>query len=166
MKKLTFTLLFAIITIGLIAQDFEVPQNYKLDKVEDYALYEQDVINCVDWLMKTPLNKEASKRKDANAFLLKWMTGSPNVHLEIKQEIVTFISTSPDLFMLFMGGWTKYSLETKDFDDKVAGNMAGIKTVIDFYTKNKEFIKKDKNIEKYIKMKEKGKLKDFIKDNA
>lgn len=166
MKKLTFVLLFVTMTIGLNAQDFEVPKNYTLDKVEDYASYEQDVINCVGWLMKTPLNVETEKRKNANAFLLKWLTGSPNVHLDIKQEILTFMTTSPDLLMIFMGGWAKYSLETKDFDDKVAGNHAGIISVIDFYTKNKELMRKDKNVEKYIKMKEKGKLKDFIKKNA
>ena len=166
MKKLTFTVLFAVLTLGLIAQDFVVPQNYKFDKAEDYALYEQDVINCVDWLLKTPLNKESEKRKDASAFLLKWITGSPYVHLEIKQEILTFMSSSPDLLMVFLGGWTKYSLETKDYDDKVAGNLAGINSVIEFYSKNKEYMKKDKNVEKYIKMKEKGKLEDFIKKNA
>ena len=165
MKRLTLTVIFAAFTFGLVAQDFEVPQNYKFEKAEDYAAYEKDVINCFNWLMNTPINEEASKRKEANAFLFKWMSGSPNVHLEIKPGIVTFMN-QPDLFMIFMGGWTKYSLESKDFDDKVEGNMAGINSVIKFYSKNKDLIKKDKNVEKYIKMKEKGKLRNYIKDNA
>ncbi len=166
MKKITFTLILTTISLGLFSQDFEVPKDYKLVKVEDYAPYEQDVINCVDWLMITPLNENAAKRKEANAFLLKWLTGSPNVHLDIKSEIVTFMSTSPDLLMIFMGGWAKYSLETKDFNNKVEGSLAGIESVIEFYKKNRELMPKDKNVEKYIKMKEKGTLKEYIEKNA
>jgi hypothetical protein len=165
MKRFTLTLFAVALTFGIFAQDFEIPQNYKLEKAEDYAGYEKNVIACFNWLMDSPLNKETTKRKEANAFLLKWMSGSPNVHLEIKAGIVTFMDNA-DLLMIFMGGWTKYSLESKDFDDKVAGNKAGIEAVIEFYTKNKDVIGKDKNVEKYIKMKEKGKFDEYIKNNA
>ncbi len=166
MKKL-FLFLFALtISIGAFTQDFEIPKNYKLKKAKDYAPYEQDVINGVKWLLKTPLNEQTNKRKEVNAFLLKWLTGSPNVHIEIKQEIVTFMSSSPDLLMIFMGAWAKYSLETKDFDNKVKGSKAGIESVIEFYNANREFMPKDKNVEKYIKMKKKGTLDKYIEENA
>jgi hypothetical protein len=166
MKTITLSFILMTIAFGIYSQDFEVPKNYKLDKAEDYAPYEQDVIKCFDWLMKTPINEKTAKRKEANAFLLKWLSGSPNVHLEIKQEIVTFMGTSPDLLMIFMGGWAKYSLESKDFNNKIAGSLAGIESVIEFYTKNKGLMPKDKNVEKYIKMKDKGTLKGYIEKNA
>lgn len=166
MKSTISTLILTIISIGLFSQDFEVPKNYKLDKAEDYAPYERDVVKCFDWLMKTSLNEQTAKRKEANTFLLKWLSGSPNVSIEIKQEIVTFMGTSPDLLMIFMGGWAKYSLESKDFKNKIAGSMARIESVIEFYTKNKNFMTKDKNVEKYIKMKDKGTLKAYIEKNA
>lgn len=166
MKRLLLTLVAVALTAELFAQDFTVPQNARLEKVEDYATYEQHVISCVDWLMKTPVNEQTEKRKEAHAFLLKWLTGSPNVHLEIKQEIVTFMGSSPDLLMIFMGGWTKYALESKDFDNKVAGNLAGIESVIEFYQNNKAFLSKDKNVKKYIKMKDKGTLEEYIAQNA
>jgi hypothetical protein len=166
MKTITLTLFLITISIGLFSQDFEVPKNYKLDKVEDYVPYEQDVVKCFDWLMNTSINEQTAKRNEANAFLLKWISGSPNVNIEIKQEIVTFMGTSPDLLMIFMGGWAKYSLESKDFNNKIAGSMAGIESIIEFYTKNKDFMTKDKNVEKYIKMKDKGTLKSYIEKNA
>jgi D-arabinose 1-dehydrogenase-like Zn-dependent alcohol dehydrogenase len=166
MRTISSIFILLTISLGLFAQDFSVPKDYKLVKAEDYAPYEQDIINCVDWLVKTPLKDQPEKRKEANAFLLKWLTGSPNVHIEIKQEIVTFIGTSPDLLMIFMGGWAKYSLESKDFDNKKKGSKAGIDAVIDFYSANRDFLPKDKNVEKYIKMKKKGKLADYIEKNA
>lgn len=166
MKTTILSLILMIISFGLYAQDFEVPKNYKLDQAEDYAAYEQDIVNCFNWLMETPINKQIVKRKEANAFLLQWLSGSPNVHLEIKKEIVTFMETSPELLMIFMGGWAKYSLESEDFSSKLAGNLAGIEYVIEFYTKNKDLMPKDKNVEKYIKLKNKGTLKEYIEENA
>jgi len=166
MKFAAITFLFTSITWGLFAQDFEVPRNYKLEKPEDYARYEQDVLKGYEWLMNTPHHQQADKRKSVNAFLLTWMSGSPDVHLEIQPAIVTFVETSPDLLMMFLGGWTKYALESRDFDNKVAGSLAGIESVIAYYSKNKGSMAKDKNVEKYLKMKSKGKLKDYIEKNA
>ncbi len=166
MKTFISTIIFLTIPLGLFAQDFSVPKDYKLVKAEDYIVYEQDVINCVDWLVKTPLNVQQEKRKEANAFLIKWLIGSPNVHLEINEKIVPFAETSPDLLMIFMGGWAKYSLESKDFDNKINGSKAGVEAAINFYNANREFMSKDKNVEKYIKMKNKGTLDEYIEKNT
>ncbi|WP_430813412.1 hypothetical protein [Carboxylicivirga sp. RSCT41] len=166
MKTIIVTLILTTISLGLFSQNFEVPKNYKLEKAEDYAPYEKEVVKCFDWLMKTPVNEQIDKRKEANAFLLKWLSGSPTVHIEIKAEIVSFMETSPDLLFVFLGGWAKYSLESQDFDNKKAGSLAGIDSVIEFYTKNKAFMPKDKNVEKYVKMKNKGKLKEYIEKYA
>lgn len=165
MKTLAITLILSFVTLGLFSQEFEVPKNYKLKKAADFDKYEKDFIKTVDWLMETPINKFGTKRKQAGAFVLAWVSGSPKVSIEIRQEIVTFMD-SPDLLIIFMGAWAKNSLETGVFDDKYQGSLAGINAVIDFYTKNLEFMKKDKNIEKYIKMKNKGTLEAYIKKNA
>jgi hypothetical protein len=162
MKTYILTLTFAVFSLGLFSQNFEVPQNYKLEKAEDYAPYENDVINCINWLRETPVITELDKRKEANTFLLQWMTGSPYVHLEIQESVVTFLSTSPELLLVFLGGWTKYAIETKDYDNKLDGSLAGIEAVIYFYNKNRESLPKDKDVEKYIKRQKKGKLRSFL----
>lgn len=166
MKKILLLSIALLFASGIFAQEFEVPKDYKLVIAEDYAPYEQDIIKCVDWLTKTPLNEQTEKRKEANAFLLKWIEGSPNVLIEIKGEIITFMGSSPDLLMIFLGGWTKYSLESRDFENKVEGNMAGLEAIIDFYIKNKKIMSKDKNVEKYIKMKKNDTLKAFVEQNV
>ena len=165
MKRVFLFTVAIVFANGVFSQNFEVPKDYKLEKKEDYVLYEQDVINCVNWLMNTPLDANASKRKKANSFLLEWVTGCSYVHLEINTNIVSFPS-SPDLLLIFLGGWAKYSLESKDFDDKIAGTIAGIESVISFYSKNKKSLPKEKNVEKYIKMKNNGTLKEYIEKNA
>jgi hypothetical protein len=160
MRKILITLLLTTCSAVLFAQDFEVPENYKLEKAGDYAQYEQDIIKCVDWLIKTPITEQKTKRKAANAFLLKWISGSPDVSVTVDPKIVTF--KDGDMLLIFMGGWAKYAIETRNFKDNVGGNVAGIEAVIAFYTNNKETLGKDKNVEKYVKMKEQGKLKAYI----
>ena len=162
MKNLFFVSIIAFQWIFLFAQEFQVPTNYNLVKVEDYAPYEQDVINCVSWLANVPLDQNTEKRKEASAFLMKWITGSPNVKIELRQDIAPFMTSNLDMLMAFLGGWTKYSLETRDFSNPLKGNIAGIENVIFVYNKNKKITGKDKNIEKYIKLQSKGTLEKEI----
>jgi len=137
---------------------------YSLETKEDYAKYEQEVINAYNWLIKTPLGTEVSNRKSVNAFLIKWLTGSPNVSIELSDKIVTYLDCG-ECLTVFMGGWAKYALESKDYKNKFKGNLAGTQGVIEFYLKNKAFLGKNKAIEKLIKLKNKNKLRNFIKSN-
>ena len=167
MKKSALILYFFAISFGLFAQEFQVPQYFKLENPEDYVLYDSSIIKCTDWIMETPANEQTSKRNFVNAFLIQCLTDNPNFNVKahVKQKIVTFMS-SPELFFVFMGNWAKYFIENKYNDDNVAGCLVGIESVIQFYTKNKEHIGKNKHVEKYIKMKEKGTLRAYIEKNA
>jgi hypothetical protein len=166
MKKLLILLVVTGLSYSSLAQDFQVPKDYAFKTAEDYAPYENDIVNCVNWLIETPANEYAAKRKEASAFLLQWLMGSPDVHIQINPKIVTFMNTSPDLLMIFMGGWAKHSIETKAYDDKVAGSLAGLESVVEYYDKNKSFIPKDKSVEKYVKMKQKGTLQKYVEENV
>jgi len=130
---------------------------------EDYAKYEQKVIKDFNWLFETPIGVNPVKRKKTNSFLMQWMSGSPNVSIELSENITTYMDCA-DCLMIFMGGWTKYTLETKKFS-KLDANLIGTENVIEFYTFNKSKIGKNRNIEKFIKLKEKGKLEKYIKSN-
>jgi hypothetical protein len=161
MKKLILLTLFALGAATVHAQTFEVPQNVKFEKAADYARYEKEVIQAVNWLASNAPDNESAKRKEVSAFLLMYLTGTPDVSIEINAEIITFMESSPDMLMLFMGGWAKHTLENND-KDIVNGNLAGLKAVTSYYTNFSSELKKDKNIEKFVKMESKGKLKDFV----
>jgi len=139
-------------------------KDYQLKTKEDYGKYEQDVIDGYNWLMKTPVGENPQKRKEISAFLMKWMSGSPNVSLELSEKIVTYMDCG-DCLMVFMSGWTNYALETKDFNNKFKGNLAGTKSVIEFYKKNKKALGKNKAIEKFMKLDEDNILEKYIKSN-
>lgn len=162
MKKIIFLAILSGMTFCSMAQKFEVPENIQLEKAEDYALYEEDVKNCIDWLLKTPVQKQSAKRKEASAFLLMWLSGSPNVTIEINADVLPFMESSPDMLIIFLGGWTQAALNSDEKLSMVDGNVAGIEAVLDFYTKNKGQLGKDKSIEKLIKIQQKNELQAHI----
>ena len=171
-KTIVTTILFAF-SLSIFSQTFEVPKDYKLIVDEDYAPYKQDVVNFADWLINTPVNLEQAKRQEASEFFIDWISGSPDTHITGDYRIINFTEESLGFLIVFLSGWAKNTIETKNFkntiaeaesdiDGIVAGNVAGIEAVIKFYKKNKSLLVPNKNIEKYIKLQEKGKLKKHI----
>ncbi len=166
MNRLFLITVMALAAMTTFAQDFEVPQNPRLKTNEDYIAQEPNIMAAIDWVMKTPPGDQDEKRKDVDAFLLKWMSGTKALSMGIDSKILTFMESSPDLLTIFMAGWAKYALETKDGDNQVTGNIHGLEAVIDYYTKFKQSSAKDRHVEKYIKMKADGSLSKFIEKNV
>ena len=108
------------------------------------------------------MNQKTEKRKEVNTYLTQWLTGTPDVTINLNPEVITFMDCS-DCLLVFMGSWAKYALVNKDYNNELKGSIAGIESVIRLYESNKNSIKKNKAIEKYIKLQEKGKLENDIK---
>lgn len=151
--------LFAFVLTLFVAQlswsqTFEVPDNVKLEVAEDYIKHEQRILDCINWLENTPMSEESDKRMMANAYLMKWATGTPTVTISMQSFQVDLTTKNPELLMIFIGGWIKYAIENPDDKDNVkAGNISGINSLIKVYSSNKDDgLKKDKRIEKLIKM--------------
>ena len=148
------------VSTSLLAQEVKIPNDLKLENAEDYKKTEQLVLNSTEWLIKTPISENASKRKEINAFLMKWMSGSPTVSIELISGIVPL--DCADCLISFMSGWTKYSLENDYSKNKVECAAAGAENAIEFYEKNKSELGKNSDMEKLIKQKKKGNLKKYI----
>lgn len=136
------------------SQTFNIPDNVKLEVAEDYVKHEPLIVECVNWLINTPMSEESDKRIMANAYLMKWATGTPTVTISMQSFQVDLTTKNPELLMIFIGGWIKYAIENPEDKDNVeAGNLAGINSLIKVYTANKgNGLKKDKRIEKLVKM--------------
>jgi len=136
-------------------------EEYTMETPEDYAKYEQDVVNAFNWLMETPLGTEPDKRAVLTAFILKWAIGTPSVSIELSEKTTDY-PNCPDCLGIFLGGWSAYAIEADSYDKETA-KLAAVENVIDFYTKNRSQMKKTKSIEKFIKLKRKGKLEKYLK---
>ncbi|MBO7491977.1 MAG: hypothetical protein J6T59_06010 [Bacteroidales bacterium] len=157
MKKIAF-FVFALLLVQVVnAQKFVVPEiPGDIDKSE-YAQYTQDAMNCIDWLKNhTPSDKQ---RKDVAAFALWWLTGTPDVHMVLTSDMLKF--EDGNLLLLLLGGWAEYAIQNQD-EDQLEGCFAGMNAALDYYVKYNKMIPKDKGAEKFLKMRDKGKLKSYL----
>jgi hypothetical protein len=172
MKSLLLTALASLFVFGLQAQTFQPPADFKLEKPEDYAKYEGDVVKCYQWLKATAPGESQREKDAANKFMITWILGSQNLSVEINPKIVTFMETSPELLSIYLGAWANYSINNDYSQDKVKCTRAAINAVIEYYQDNSDTIKKDSNIEEFIEMKKKDKeeetefFEQYIEENA
>lgn len=139
-------------------------KTYELKNKEDYALYEEDIVKMTNWLINTPLSEESELRRQINAFIVEWVTGSPKVSVELSEKTVPYLKCS-ECLALFMGSWSKYCIETNDYENAPEACLAATRDVITFYTKNKKELGKNKEIEKLIVLQEKGELKAYVEES-
>jgi hypothetical protein len=130
---------------------------------EDFISSEKKVLATIDWLENTPLNKENEKHKTQYALLSAWIINSPTITIDVNRNVVNFTEKNNELLIIFMGGWTKYSLENNYSKNIVNGNVAGIQSVIKFYKRNNT-LNKDDEILKLIELDTQGALEDWVKD--
>lgn len=163
MKKTIITsLLLCFIFLSAFTQEYNVPQNYKFDTKESYKDFQNQILKTIEWSLTTPLNEKEGIRKEGYAFFMAWLTGTPDVSVTLDDNAAPIFKTNKSLLMPFIMGWTKYSLEnnTKDY---LQCFKAGVETSVAFYEKNINLMEKDKEIEKYKKLIEKGKLEETLK---
>ncbi len=159
-KGIVLLAVIAFLSSKLSGQSMEIPENVQLTSKEDYKKQETLVLKGIDWIHETSLDKDKEKRKEVNAFLMRWMTGSPSVSIKLVGGIVPM--ECGECLMSFLAGWTKYSLENNYSKDTIENALAGVNRFIGFYEKNKNLLKKTSEVKTLLKKKKKGKLKKYI----
>lgn len=157
-----FLIVLLIISNNLHAQNDKLLDSLPKTK-EEYIKSEPFIINTINWLEHTPLNQQVELRKERNAQLIAWITNSPQVSLEIEPYLLPFYSKNLELLAIFMGGYTKYVLENAYSKDIVQCNLAGMKSLVEYY-KTGNGTKKDKEIDKLVIIAQNGNLEKWVKD--
>ncbi len=163
---MTKTLLLSLLVmVGITATKNAIAQELLTELPETKEAFiesEKKLLATIDWLEANTYKIDDNQLAAQRALLLAWLTNSPTVTIEFHEDMINFTKKNPELLFVFMGGWTRYCLLNNYSKDLIQGNLAGIKSVIDIY--KKMHLKKNKNIEKLIKLDERGQLEAYIRD--
>lgn len=143
-----------------MAQEVEDSQIVRLETPEDYKNAEKWVLESIEWLQQNPVNSDLEKRQELNAFIIKWVSGTSAVSIDIFADLSP--ADCPNCLIAFICGWIKYSLEHNYSKDKVEGALAGVERTIAFYEKNQTTLGKNPDVERLILEKKKGNLREFV----
>lgn len=130
--------------------------------IQTEELADSTVMQTIDWLLDTPLEKDPIKRYDLQTQFLNWLATTEKVTVKVDFKVVNFIEKNPDLLYYFFCGWVDYAYKHNLKVDELGANEAGVTTVVNFYNKNRRMFAQDKNVEAYDKLMKKGKLREHI----
>lgn len=148
-------------SIGAAAQADSLLHNPLPKTKEEFTASEPKVISTVNYLESTPIDKQGEAWKAQAALLVAWLTNSPEVTIELDAKTTRIGQRNPELLIVFMGGWTRYVLQNGYSRDRVQGTVAGLRSAIRAYKMGNGF-KKDKEMEKLIKLDEGNGLEGWV----
>jgi hypothetical protein len=159
---------FMCITLNAQSKPFELPANYPPTEKSEYIKFKADFLNGIKWLEETPFNEQGKSRKKANAFIVEYLTNSPDISVAIDGTALKVADKNSDLLVIYMGGYARLAFESqKGKQDQTQCVTAALKSIIKYYKANiDKGLKKDKNILKLIAADEQGELEKWIKDNT
>ncbi|MNU87468.1 hypothetical protein D3C71_772510 [compost metagenome] len=158
--KITLISLFIGFAISATAQETKLLSKVPETK-EEFVASEPNVIASVEWLENTPINENEEMHKFQYGLLIEWMTNSPTVTLSLQPYVMEYTKKNSELLIIFMSGWTKYSLQNEYTKDALQCNLAGLQSMIKVYKTGK--LKKDKKMDELVDLDEKGKLESWLK---
>ncbi len=161
MKMKRFLILFVVVLMaqGALAQQFSLPILPQKMWPSDYAKYESDVLNCCNWLINTNPEFNAPKHQECSSFLVRWTTGSPDVHIAISADLVDVKKS--DLLIVYLAAWTRQQIQNKGDNAIICANVA-VEEVLRFYSDYKDYIGKSKLTDNLLKIQKKGTLPTYI----
>ena len=166
MKKLFFISIIAFWGISLFAQEFQVPTNYKLETEEDCIEQENNILAAINWLSNNPMNEENVKKwESVYKFFWEWAGNVPYLSIGFGKTAKPAFKGNAEIGIIYVGGYVKYALTTREFDKKNEQNIAGIEAIVNYYNTYRKELKKNSTLEKFVKLQKEGKLREYILKN-
>ena len=162
MKKY-FLILFVFTTISSFAQtDYS---KVTMAKDADYKPAEKYALEASNYLLSTPLNASDKQRAASEAFILKWMEGTPDYTYIIESPVITKLdSENKGLMGVYFAGMTKFSLENPAKAQDPQGVMInGIKALLAYSEKPENKVAPSETLTKLGELNKKGELEKLFK---
>ncbi len=143
----------------VFAQEITIPDvNYRAEA--DYTAQNEKVIEVIDHLRRFPADVYESRRKEAVSYLVKWLSGSPDVTVELHEFTMPYLQYGESM-AIFMGSYAKLDLQDPEADE-YAKNMVALESVAEYYLDNTDVFGRNKQLDKLVKMQEKDKLAKLV----
>lgn len=155
-------ILFSIAAFPAQAQHWpEFPDDSQLKEKADYAKYESLMKDVADWLEETDLDKQPELRQEVNVFVLRWLTGSPNVTIVVSSEFANLVEKNPKLIAVYMARYASYCITNNAYKDPAPPTKAALLSLVKVYQKGID-VTKTKAIKKLLAAIDENKLDEYI----
>jgi hypothetical protein len=130
---------------------------------DDYKRDETEVKSLLKWLCKTPYGIDVAKRADANYYILQWLSGNPEMTLNVHSEVLPPGSDTTDLLFSLIHGMLLYKMEHPKEIVNEKLHVEGLKVVV-FLAEQSETYGEKKELRPLFKASRKKQLNDYVKE--
>lgn len=164
MKTICCSLILCCCAFIAAAQEFnEAWASIEFKERGDYKKYEDDILQCANYILSVPAIETDRFRLVALQALIKWMTGTPDYQFAIDNPVASMMKDNDAVLSIYMASVTKYILEHKDKATDAAGVKLNSYTIMLEYCENKVFrVALNKELKRAIEAKNNGKLKKYL----
>lgn len=154
MKKIILFIAVQLVSITVFCQDYSTLDIDSLKTPEDFQNAESTVLECSNYLLSNPVDKEVQNRLDAFQYLFQWMEGTPDYTFSIGEEAVDLTKGDPEMLTLYFASLSKTVLDAKGTDltnDQIQEQAT--EHLINFCANPENNLKPSKKMKKIMKSK-------------
>ena len=154
MKKHLILLVAVLFANVAVAQDFSNLENATFNSPEDFKNAESTVLECANYLLSNPIDKDPVNRINSFQYLFKWMEGTPDHTFSVDAEIMKITNDDPDLLTMYFVGMAKAVLS--ESGNELTGNDISDQAIlymIEYCSNEQNNLKPSKKMKKIAKQK-------------
>lgn len=165
MKRLLLMAAFAMIAVFSNAQDLPNFAAIPVDKRSDFDSTANDAaLKAANYLISTPIEKDNVNRLVSAAFLIKWMTNSPDYTFNLEAEGGKACKKDTDLLSVYIAALTKSALDNKEIaNDAKKMKLESFKLFIAYCKNPVNNVKVNSDLKKMIQASDNGELEKYLK---
>jgi hypothetical protein len=138
-----------------------VPEELVLTEAAHYSEHKTLVKKCLSWLVKTSKDECVETREELNAFVILWLSGAPDITVDVSTDCMPFIEENEDLFFTFLHGVALYQMNHEKESDPIVLHAHGLKAVA-FQLRESKCTKSAES-KKILKADRKDKLEEYAR---
>ncbi|OIQ18043.1 MAG: hypothetical protein BM557_07445 [Flavobacterium sp. MedPE-SWcel] len=161
MKKIILVLVLCLSTVLTYAQSIPNYDKYPLDTAKNVKTATPIALQAANYLLDTPISQNETNRLNSAAFLIEWMSSSPDYSFDIDHSI-EILGDNNDYLGIYLAAMVKYQVENKILESNETTKLELWKIVAQYMDNPDNNIKVKGKIKKLIKANKKNKLQEFL----
>ncbi len=165
-NKVICGFVFLLVSHLAIAQDGrkpEVSDTVKWETAEDYNRDRELIVRCLKWLCTAPMGQDVIYRSEANAFVLRWLSGAPDVIINIDEIIFDFTVGNDEMLFSVIHAMALTTMTKKKEMDQEKLAVETMRIVCELVDSSEKY-SADKNMKPALKAFRRDKLEEYVRE--
>lgn len=135
-----------------------MPEGQAFEVASDYRSSDAKASDALIWLSSHPIDECTNIRERLNAFVLVWLSGHPDITINLNPVVLPFLDEYPELLFPMLHGMAAFQLgKPLSTVNSAAVHAAGLKVIVDVAGRSDTY-RRHNDIRALRKMRRRGKL--------